>query len=351
MPSDADAGSAWSAKIWPPTSAVSCPPTPHRYAPGQHDWSPFSSGQTHEPWAYRRPPVRMHTNNFPNSHWRFVRGMLIVLPIMIRSLQKHCPNSCPRQPHNKPYFSADPAKLREALKLDENLYAEIDLNQNRSQDCARVPGHGRTDTNVSFFARPTNERRRSPRRATPRSKEGWLKREKVRPASSNIRVGARQAAGQPTGSRLRELFQNAFGASRSNYNLSLSRIVRSIRSRGSGFHRRLRERSGGDAEREKLRPEKIPCTPSGSNNVRAPRPAWTCKEPAGGFSVPDVAMSSPEHKFSTPPSNQPSARGQKVTVKSKSRPRQLPVPRASPSSYDEHAQEPNRRCAKSPRFV
>lgn len=128
-----------------------------------NDW--FAGHQrikTSEPWAYRRPSgFVLHNKQFPKLNtWRgLYESLLIVLrdhdPKVFQTLPDHA-SLVSR--HNKPYFSRDPGKLREALKLSENLYAEIDLNPNRiAKTVARVLRvMGIADTNISFFVRPSN---------------------------------------------------------------------------------------------------------------------------------------------------------------------------------------------------
>ncbi len=137
------------------------PPEPATVAqPLSNDW--FAGQQRikpSDPWAYRRPSgFVLHNKQFPKLHtWC---GLYESLLIVLRDNDPKLFQTLPDQTalvsrHNKPYFSRDPGKLREALKLADNLFAEIDLNPNRiSKIVARVLRvMGVADTNISFFVR------------------------------------------------------------------------------------------------------------------------------------------------------------------------------------------------------
>lgn len=112
-----------------------------------------------EPWAYRRPSgFVLHTKQYPKlTTWR---GLYETLLVVLRDHDPKVFQTLPDQTslvsrHNKPYFSRDPGKLREALKLTDNLYAEIDLNPNRiAKTISRVLRvMGIAETNISFYLR------------------------------------------------------------------------------------------------------------------------------------------------------------------------------------------------------
>jgi hypothetical protein len=137
-------------------------PTPASPPPNS-DW--FAGQQRikpTEPWAYRRPSgFVLHNKQFPKLNtWRgLYESLLIVLrdhdPKLFQTLPDHA-SLVSR--HNKPYFSRDPGKLREALKLADNLYAEFDLNPNRiGKTVGRVLRvMGIADTNIAFYVRSGN---------------------------------------------------------------------------------------------------------------------------------------------------------------------------------------------------
>lgn len=137
----------------PPESPASTPlPSGDAFA-GQAKISPS------DPWAYRRPSgFVLHNKQFPGlTTWR---GLYETLLTVLRDHDPKVFQTLPEQAtlvsrHNKPYFSRDPAKVREALKLSDNLFAEIDLNPNRiAKTVARVLRvMGIPDTNITFFVR------------------------------------------------------------------------------------------------------------------------------------------------------------------------------------------------------